>query len=43
MFNQNLVVVHKIRGDVLTLSKPACVGMRMLDLSKILMYDFHYS
>ena len=36
-----LALVHKIRGE-LTLNKPAHVRMCLLDLSKTLMYDFHY-
>jgi len=42
IFNENLVVVHKIKGT-LTLNRPAYVGMCILDLSKTFMYDFHYN
>ena len=42
MFNENLMAVHKIK-KALTLNRPACVGMCILDLSKMLMYDFHYN
>ena len=42
IFNENLVAVHKIK-EVLTLNRPAYVGMCVLDLSKTLMYDFHYN
>ena len=42
IFNKNLVAVHKIK-ETLTLNRPAYVGMCILDLSKILMYDFHYN
>ena len=42
IFNENLVAVHKIK-ETLTLNRPAYVGMCILDLSKTLMYDFHYS
>ena len=42
IFNENLVAVHKIK-ETLTLNRPACVGMCILDLSKTLMYDFHYN
>ena len=42
IFNDNLVAVHKIK-ETLTLNKPAYVGMCILDLSKTLMYDFHYN
>ena len=42
IFNENLVAVHKIK-ETLTLNKPAYVGMCILDLSKTLMYDFHYN
>ena len=41
IFNENLVAVHKIK-EALTLNRPAYVGMCILDLSKTLMYDFHY-
>ena len=42
IFNKNLVAVHKIK-ETLTLNRPAYVGMCILDLSKTLMYDFHYN
>lgn len=42
IFNGNLVAVHKIK-EQLTLNRPAYVGMCILDLSKTLMYDFHYN
>ena len=42
IFNENLVAVHKIK-ETITLNRPAYVGMCILDLSKILMYDFHYN
>ena len=42
IFNEKLVAVHKIK-ETLTLNRPAYVGMCILDLSKSLMYDFHYN
>ena len=42
LFTENLVAVHKIK-ETLTLNRPAYVGMCILDLSKTLMYDFHYN
>ena len=42
IFNEDLVAVHKIK-TTLTLNRPAYVGMCILDLSKTLMYDFHYN
>ena len=42
IFNEDLVAVHKVK-ETLTLDRPACVGMCILDLSKTLMYDFHYN
>ena len=42
IFNENLMAAHKI-NEALTLNRPAFVGMRILDLSKTLMYDFHYN
>ena len=42
IFNENLMTVHKIK-ETLTLNRPAYVGMCIIDLSKTLMYDFHYN
>ena len=42
LFKENLVAVHKIK-EALTLNRPAYVGMCILDLSKTLMYEFHYN
>ena len=42
IFNENLIAVHKIK-ETLTLNRPAYIGMCILDLSKTLMYDFHYN
>ena len=41
VFSENFVAIHKIK-PVLTLNKPIYVGLGMLDLSKVLMYEFHY-
>ena len=42
IFKENLMAVHKIK-ETLTLNRPEYVGMCILDLSKTLMYDFHYN
>ena len=42
MFHENLVAVN-MKKERLKLYKPSFVGMCILDLSKVLMYDFHYS
>ena len=42
IFNEKLVTVHKIK-ETLTLNRTAYVGKCSLDLSKTLMYDFHYN
>ena len=41
IFTKNLVPIHKIK-PVLLLNKPIYVGFSILELSKLLMYDFHY-
>ena len=40
IFNESLMAVHKVK-EKLTLNRSAYVGMCILDLSKMLMYDFH--
>ena len=42
IFNENLMAVHKVK-ETLTLNRPAYLGMCILDLSKMLMYNFHYN
>ena len=39
--NENLVAIHTVK-EKLVLNKPLYVGFCILDLSKWLMYDFHY-
>ena len=41
IFCKNFVVIHEIKA-VLVLDKPIYVGFSILDLSKYLMYEFHY-
>ena len=41
IFSENFVVIHEVK-PVLTLDKPIYVGFGILDLSKLLMYEFHY-
>ena len=40
-FSKNFVAIHFIK-PVLTLDKPIYVGFSILDLTKLLMYEFHY-
>ena len=42
IFHENLVAVN-MKKERLKLDKPSYVGMCVLDLSKVLMYDFHYN
>ena len=41
MFNKDLVAIHKIK-PVVTLDKPIYAGFSILDLIKLLLYEFHY-
>ena len=42
IFNEHFMAVHKVK-ETLTLNRPTYVGMCILDLSKMLMYDSHYN
>ena len=42
IFNENLVSVH-MKQTSLTMVKPVYLGMCILDLSKTIMFDFHYN
>ena len=41
IFDKPLVAIRKTKL-ALKLNKPACTGMDILELSKVLMYEFHY-
>ena len=41
IFDNNLVAIRKSKVS-LKLNKPAYIGMCILELSKVLMYEFHY-
>ena len=42
ILDKNLVAIHKVK-PVLLLNQPIYVGFCVLDLSKLLMYDWHYN
>ena len=42
LFDKDYVAIHEIKPD-LVLNKPIYVGFTILDLSKWMMYDFHYN
>ena len=42
IFNEDLIAIH-MKKISLTFDKPVYLGMCILDLSKTLMYDFHYN
>ena len=42
VFDKNCAAIHEIK-PVLTLNKPTYVGFTALELSKWLLYDFHYN
>ena len=42
IFSENLIAIHMKKTE-LTFDKPVYLGMCILDLSKTLMYDFHYN
>jgi len=42
IFDENLIAVH-MRRTKLVCNKPIYLGMCILDISKTLMYDFHYN
>ena len=41
IFSRNFVATHEVK-PVLTLNKPIYVQFSILDLNKLLMYEFHY-
>ena len=41
-FDKDYVVIHEIKPELM-LNKPIYVGFTVLDLSKWMMYDFHYN
>ena len=42
IFDNDLVAIPKNK-DRLTFNKPACIGIYILELSKVLMHEFHYN
>ena len=42
IFDNDLIVIRKNKVTLMP-NKPAYIGMRILELSKVLMYEFHYN
>ena len=42
IFSENLVAIHMNKTSIL-FNKPVTIGMSILDISKTLMYEFHYT
>ena len=42
IFSEDLVAIH-MKNKSLTMNKPVYLGMGILDLSKTILYDFHYN
>ena len=42
IFDENLIAVH-MKKTKIYFNKPVYLGMNILDLSKSLIYDFHYN
>lgn len=42
IFDEHLVAIE-MEKTIIILNKPITIGMSILDLSKVLMYDFHYN
>ena len=42
LFDKNFAAIHEVK-QVLVLNNPIYVGFTVLDVSKSLMYDFHYN
>ena len=42
IFDEDLIAIH-MKKTSLTMNKPVYLGMNILDLSKTLMFDFHYN
>ena len=42
IFGNNLAAIRKSKLAI-KLNKPACIGMCILELSKVLMYEFDYN
>ena len=42
MFDENLIAVH-MKQTKLYFNRTVCLGMSILNLSKSLIYDFHYN
>ena len=40
LFIENLLAIEKKKTEIL-MNKPTCLGLSILELSKILMYEFH--
>lgn len=42
IFDENLVAIEMLK-TIIKMNKPIVIGMSVLDISKVIMYDFHYN